>query len=117
MLRPVADLPSAPAVASARIVSAETFEKVALLALPCTIFASILPGIDATFAQVAAGVAAIVVANAAISLANALLGERRDFELDYGLFFAFLITTIIWLYDAFRPIYATRFGPSRCGRA
>jgi hypothetical protein len=144
--RPGADAPPpVPAVAGGRILSDETFEKVALLALLCTIFASILPGIDATFVQVLAGVAAIVLANAAISLAaarrggfgpesavarlvvllatnlvlvyfaNALLGERREFELGYGLFFAFLITTIIWLYDAFRPVYATRFGAASSG--
>jgi hypothetical protein len=113
-----------------------------LLALLCIIFASILPGIDATVLQVAVGVTAIVLANAAISLAaarragfglqsaaagyaallvtnlvlvyvaNALLGERRDFDLGHGLFFAFLITTIIWLYDAFRPVYDLRFAGS-----
>ena len=47
-----------------------------------------------------------------VYLANALLGDRRDFELGYGLFFAFLITTIIWLYDAFRPVYDLRFAGS-----
>ena len=46
---------------------------------------------------------------ALVYVANALLGERRDFDLGYGLFFAFLITTIIWLYDAFRPVYDLRF--------
>ena len=46
---------------------------------------------------------------ALVYLANALLGERRDFDLGIGLFFAFLITTIIWLYDAFRPVYEQRF--------
>jgi hypothetical protein len=122
-----------------RILTREAFEQVALLALLCIIFASILPGIDATVLQVVVGVTAIVLANAAISLAaarrsgfglesaaagfaallaanlvlvyiaNALLGERRDFELGYGLFFAFLITTIIWLYDAYRPVYDLRF--------
>ena len=127
---------------SGRVLTREALEKVWLLALLCVIFASILPGIDATVLQVAVGVAAIVLANAAISLAaarrggfglesaaaryaallaanlvlvylaNALLGERRDFELGYGLFFAFLITTIIWLVDAFRPVYDLRFAGS-----
>ena len=108
-----------------------------------SIFASILPDIDATGLQILIGVTAIVLANAAISLAaarrggfglesaaaryaallatnlglvylaNALLGERRDFDLGYGLFFAFLITTIIWLYDAFRPVYDVRFATPR----
>ena len=127
---------------SGRVLTREALEKVWLLALLCIIFASILPGIDATVLQVVLGVAAIVLANAAISLAaarrggfglesataryaallatnfvlvylaNALLGERRDFELGYGLFFGFLIATIIWLYDAFRPVYDLRFTDS-----
>ena len=125
-----------------RVLTREALEQVWLLALLCIIFASILPGIDATVLQVAVGVTAIVLANAAISLAaarragfglqsaaagyaallatnlvlvyvaNALLGERRDFDLGHGLFFAFLITTIIWLYDAFRPVYDLRFADS-----
>ena len=116
----------------ARVLSRESLEKVSLLALLCIIFASILPGIDATTMQITVGVTAIVLANAAISLAtagrggfayaallptnlalvylaNALLSERREFDLGYGLFFAFLITTIIWLYDAFRPVYERRY--------
>jgi hypothetical protein len=124
---------------SGRVLTREAFEQISLLALLCVIFASILPGIDATVLQVVVGVAAIVIANGAIGLAaarrggfglesaaaryaallasnlaliylaNALLGERRDFELGIGLFFAFLITTIIWLYEAFRPVYDLRF--------
>ena len=100
-------------------------------------------GIDATVLQIGVGVTAIVLANAAISLAaarrgafglesaaaryaallatnlvlvylaNALLGERRDFVLGYGIFFAFLFATIIWLYDAFRPVYDRRFRTAR----
>ena len=125
-----------------RVLTREAFEKVWLLGLLCVIFASILPGIDATVLQVVVGVGAIVVADAAISLAaarrggfglgsagawyaaflgtnlalvyvaNALLGERRDFDLGHGLFFAFLIATLIWLYDAFRPVYDLRFANS-----
>ena len=79
-----------------------------------------LPGINATGLQIAVGVTAIVLANAAINvtvpagllaanlalvyLGNALLGDRRDFDLRIGLFFAFLVTTIIWLYDAYRRV-------------
>ena len=127
---------------SGRVLTREALEQVWLLALLCVIFASILPEIDATVLQVFVGVTAIVVANAAISLAaarhggfglesaaaryaallaanlvlvwvaNALLGDRREFDLGYGLFFAFLITTLIWLYDAFRPVYDLRFAGS-----
>jgi hypothetical protein len=125
--------PAIPIGGDARILTGETLEKVSLLALLCIIFASILPGIDATGLQIVVGVTAIVLANAAISilaagrrgsgleypallatnlalvyLANALLGDRRDFDLGIGLFFAFLIATIIWLYDAFRPVYVVR---------
>ena len=130
--RVAADRVAAHVAESARVLSEETYEKVCLLALLCIIFASILPGIDATGLQIVVGVTAIVLANAAISLAaagrggleyaallptnlalvylaNALLSERRDFDLGIGLFFAFLITTIIWLYDAFRPVYLQRF--------
>jgi hypothetical protein len=132
--RPGADtLPAIPVEAGGRLLTGETLEKVSLLALLCIIFASILPGIDATLLQTVVGVTAIVLANAAISLAvarrrgsrleypallatnlvlvyleNALLSERREFELGVGLFFAFLIATIIWLYDAFRPVYVQR---------
>ena len=127
---------------SGRVLTKETFEQVCLLTLLCIIFASILPGVDAAVLQVVVGVSAIVLANAAISLAaarrggfglesaaaryaallatnlvlvylaNALLGERRDFELGHGLFFAFLIATVIWLYDAFKPVYDLRFAGS-----
>lgn len=127
---------------SGRVLIGTAFEQVWLLALLGVIFATILPGIEATALQVAVGVAAIVLANAAISLAaarrggfgiesaaaryavflvtnvalvaiaQALLADRRDFDLGYGVFFAFLITTIIWLYDAFRPVYDQRFANS-----
>jgi hypothetical protein len=119
----------APSGERGRIVRAELFEQVALLTLLCDIFASILPGIDATGLQIAVGVTAIVLVNAAINLTapaallvanlglvyagNALLGERRDFDLGIGLFFAFLLTTIIWLYDAYRPMCNRRFSTGR----
>ena len=59
---------------SGRVLTRATFEKVCLLALLGVIFATILPGIEATTLQVAVGVAAIVIANAAISLAAARRG-------------------------------------------
>jgi hypothetical protein len=120
----------------------EALEQTSLLALLCIIFASILPDINATVLQIVLGITTIVLVNAAISLvaerqggfaprsaaarycgllatnlilvyaAHALLGDRRDFRLGYGLFFAFLITTILWLYDAFRPVYDARFADS-----
>jgi hypothetical protein len=112
----------------------ELAEQVALLALLCTVFAEILPHIDATPVQVTVGVAAIVLVNAAIGVAaarrsgsdpapfaallavnlalifaaHAILGDRRDFDLGTGCFFAFLITLIIWLYDAYKPVCDAR---------
>jgi hypothetical protein len=118
----------------------EVAEQVALLALLCVVFAEILPNVGATPTQVTLGVAAIVAANAAISVvsarrgregriaggarfaalvvvnlglvfaASALLSDRQDFQLGAGCFFAFLITLIIWLYDVFKPVHDARFG-------
>ncbi|MFA9272377.1 MAG: hypothetical protein ACEQSX_16810 [Baekduiaceae bacterium] len=124
----------APAVdGAARPVSLpEVAEKVALLALVCVIFAEILPGIDARPWQVAVGVACVVVANAAITIgtgglagvaaagsrfaallavnlllvfaASAVLTGAADFQLGAGLFFAFLLSVIIGLYDVCKPV-------------
>jgi hypothetical protein len=55
------------------------------------------------------GYAALLATNVVLGyLATAVLDERHDFELGCGLFFAFLIATIIWLYGAFRPVYCDR---------
>ncbi len=117
----------------------ELGEQLMLLALLCIVFAEILPGVDATPVQVTVGVAAIVVANAAISVvfarsggpgraravarftallalnlglifaASLILSDRADFQLGAGCFFALLITLIIWLYDVYKPVYDARF--------
>jgi hypothetical protein len=127
---------------SGRVLTREAFENILLLSLLGVIFASILPSVDATVLQIAVGVTAIVLANAAISLeaarrgrfgpqsgaaeyavllatnlvlvyvASAVIGQRRDLELTTGLFFAFLIATIISLFDAFRPMHDLRFAGS-----
>jgi FtsH-binding integral membrane protein len=120
-----------------RALLAELGEQVALLALLCTIYAEILPGIDATPAQVTGAIVVIVAANAAIG--NAGTGHRRlpagarfaalvgcnlvlvfaaklalggtaDFQLGAGLFFALLITLIICLYTVYKPVHDVRFG-------
>lgn len=127
-----------PAVdAAARPVSApEIAEKVALLALVCVIFAEILPGIDARPWQVAVGVGCVVVLNAVITIGSAgrvgtaasagrfaaLLGVNlllvfaasaaltgpAAFQLGGGLFFAFLLSVIIGLYDVCKPVRDAR---------
>ncbi len=128
-----------------RVVWGELLEKAALLALLCIIFASILPSVGASPLQVTIGVAFIVVANGAISMgfvlrshvgiasaaarfgslvgvnlilvfvATLVLGDDDDFQLGSGLFFAFLITLIIWLYDVYKPAYDARFDGSPLG--
>ena len=120
----------------------ELSEKIALLALLCTIFAEILPSVGATPLQVSVGVVLIVCANAAIStayarrgrpglesaaarfsallvtnftlvyLASLILTDDEDFQLGAGFFFAFLITLIVWLYDVYKPVYDARFDGS-----
>jgi hypothetical protein len=125
-----------------RALLAELGEQVALLALLCTVFVEILPGIDATPSQVTAGIVVIVVVNAAISIVGARHGRpgripagarfvtlvacnltlvsaaslalsgRADFQLGAGCFFALLITLIIWLYNVYKPVQDARFDGS-----
>ena len=33
-----------------------------------------------------------------------MLTDAQDFQLGAGLFFAFLITLIVWLYDVYEPL-------------
>lgn len=116
----------------------ELAEKAGLLALLSVIFATILSDVTATGLEVAIAAIAIVCANTAISLAYArsarvtveaaaarfatllaanvvlvyvashLIEDSGDFPLGEGLFFAFLVTLILWLYDAYRPVYEGR---------
>lgn len=127
---------------AARPVSApEIAEKVALLALVCVIFAEILPSIDARPWQVAVGVACVVVLNAVVVVgsggrvgvvasvsrfaallgvnlllvfaASAVLTGAADFQLGGGLFFAFLLSVIIGLYDVCKPVGDAREAAAR----
>ena len=128
-------LPAVPA--QARPVSApEIAEKVTLRALICVIFAEILPSIDVPAWQVAVGVGCVVVLNAAITIgsggqpgtvaairrfasllavnlllvfaASAVLTGPADFQLGAGLFFAFLLSVILGLYDVCKPVRDAR---------
>ena len=92
-------------------------EKIALLALLCFVFAQILPGIDATAMQLTVGVSFVVMANTLLTrlpsaallaanlvliyIASLILTGAADFQLGAGLFFAFLLTLIIVLYDRY----------------
>lgn len=123
----------------------ELAEKAVLLALLAAVFASILPGITATWPEVAAAAVALVCANTAISIAYArserltlasaaaelafllavnlgfvyvasrFIGERATFPLGEGLFFAVLGTLILWLFDAYKPLADIRFSGSERG--
>ncbi|MBJ7332349.1 MAG: hypothetical protein JHC95_20810 [Solirubrobacteraceae bacterium] len=107
-------------------------EKVVLLALLGVIFTEILPSIDVEIWQVAAGVTLVVFANAAVGIAGGalplatrfatllavnlafvfgaslLLTGAADFQLGGGLFFAFLFSVVIGLYDVCRPVRDVR---------
>ena len=46
---------------------------------------------------------------ALVLLAGRLLGDAEDVQLGAAVFFAFLITLIVGLYDAYRPVHDIRF--------
>ena len=127
-----------------RVVWGELAEKVALLGLLGIIFASVIPSVEASLLEVTVGVVLIVAANTAISMRFALSGRAGGewaaarfvalvvanlalvfvghsllagdpFQLGTGLFFAGLITLILWLFDVYRPIYDARFDGSPLG--
>ena len=122
-------IPAADRSRPAGIVWSELAEKAALLALMSIIFAEILPHVEATAVEVGIGVAAIVCANAAISvwlarvefpallvvnLGLILVVSRfftpvENFPLGTAMFFAFLISLLLSLYDRYKPIHDLRF--------
>ena len=88
-----------------------------------------LPTVQISALEVAIGVAAIVIANTAISrwrentfhfgvllvlnlglvyLGSRLISDAEDFPVGTGLFFAFLITLLTTLYDRYRRVYEVR---------
>jgi hypothetical protein len=113
-------------------------EKIALLSLIVSIFGMVLPGIEISNLRLVIGVAVIVVLNTVITewfarqgmsfdtmmksfigvvLANflivlvyAVIVRRGDGQINSGatLFFVFLISIIITLFDRYRPIYLRR---------
>ena len=113
----------------------ELFEKAALLALMSIIFAEILPSVEASAVEVGLAVVVIVAANTAVSMFYArsrrvhnesfvgllafnlaaiyvlstFFSPAENFPLGTALFFAFLITLLLWLYDVYKPVYDVRF--------
>ncbi|MBE2317869.1 hypothetical protein DVA67_017945 [Solirubrobacter sp. CPCC 204708] len=120
---PLPDRPSHPGGWS------EAAEKTALLGLISILFAEILPDVETSALEVGVGVALIVGANTAISLRlrtlelGALLVTNlaliyvlsrfftaaENFPLGTALFFAFLISLLLALYDRYKPVHDARF--------
>jgi hypothetical protein len=130
-----------------RLFDEQLFEKFVMVALVSAIFSRILPGVQAPTLQLVIGVAVLVLVNTAVSewlarrgttwrntfvefLAMAAVnfgtvvvfflllrtGEGR-LHVGNALFFAFLLTLIVTLYDRFRAISIARFGEGQSLRA
>jgi hypothetical protein len=123
------------------ILSGELFEKaIGLLTLIVIIFAQVIPGLDASVTQVAVASTIVVVLNTLVSVGLARFGRTAisvvlgfplfmamnllfvlfastvvsDGRLDlaHGLFFAYLVSVVIWLYDLYKPVHDARFDGS-----
>jgi hypothetical protein len=133
---------SAIASEARQIVDAALLEKIVLLTLVSLCFAQVLPEVRATDLQLVVGVAFVVIINTALShwLARRGFGwafARQEFIVMLGvnlglllaytflrsrfeapvnlanaLFFAFLLTLLVTLYDRYRQVYLMRFRPS-----
>jgi hypothetical protein len=119
-----------------RLLSTATLEKVVLVGLISIIYAEVLPDLDATVTGVFAGLAVLVLANAAVTLAlarggrgtnrallafglrvvvnlavvlvaRALLGAR-GIDLGAALFFVAMLSLLTLLDDWYRPVQAAR---------
>jgi hypothetical protein len=119
----------APPVVSGAPGWRELLEKSFLLALISVIFAEILPSVRLSGLDVAISMVVLVAANTWIVRRHPALGfvarlglnlvliyfgsrwlsDRGDFPFATGLFFAYLTTLIVGLYDAYRPVFGARF--------
>lgn len=130
-----------PLPASARlrlpdVVWSEVLEKAALLSLISIIFAQILPDVQTSALDVGIGVVAIVLINTAIShyskrtelmefptllminlglifVQSRFFTDAENFPLGTALFFAFLISLLLYLYDRYKPVLESRFPQTR----
>jgi hypothetical protein len=122
-------LPATPTRRAHGVSWRELAEKSALLTLLAVIVAEILPSVHLSALDIALAVVALVVANLAISdrgarevhfalllainflliyLGSRALSDRGNLPAATGLFFGYLSTLIVVLYDAYRPIRAAR---------
>jgi hypothetical protein len=124
--------------AAERLWDSTLVEKIALISMVFVIFGQILPNSDLSALQLAVGISVIVVANTFVShvlvrrgvswatlasefgamlvinLGLALLGEAllpggRELHRSALLFFLFLLTLMVTMYDRYRPRYLARF--------
>jgi hypothetical protein len=123
-----------------KVFTGEVFEKTALISLLGIMFAQIVPNVDTSPMEIIVGVAALVALNASASLWAVRRGKDRLewtfrafaelmivnaglmivfalLERDGGpldpwglLFFSYLITLVVVLFDRYRSVYETRFG-------
>jgi hypothetical protein len=122
-------LPATPPRGPAGVPWSELGEKSVLLTLLAIIVAEILPSVQLSALDIAIGVTALVTANLAITTwagrglhfalllainflfiyaGSRALSDRGNLPVATGLFFAYLTTLIVVLYDTYRPIRATR---------
>src|SRR5262249_27730554 len=126
-------LPTSPPRRAAGVPWSALAEKSILLALLATIVAEILPSVHLSAFDITLGVVALVAANLCIATClargwpsalllaiNSLLiyagshalSDRGNLPVATGLFFAYLTTLIVVLYDTYRPVRAARDRPA-----
>jgi hypothetical protein len=130
-----------------RLFDEQLIEKFVMVALVSAIFSRILPGVQASALQLTSGVAVLVVVNTAVSAWLARRGTTwrsivteflamtainfgtvvlfslllrsgtGSLHIGNALFFVFLLTLLVTLYDRFRAISLARFGEGQSLRA
>jgi hypothetical protein len=124
-------VPATPPRRAAGVPWSELAEKSILLILLAVIVAEILPSVHLSALDITLGVLALVAANLAIAISGwrgahfvllvainflviyvggRALSDRGNLPVATGLFFAYLTTLIVVLYDTYRPIRAARDG-------
>jgi hypothetical protein len=123
-----------------RVLTGDVLEKIILVSLLTIIFSQIAPNVDSSPGGIVVAVVALIVANTAASLWAVRRGRARlqwtiraflellvlnlglvlvfaflerdggDFDGWSLLFFSYLLTLIIVLYDRYRSVYVARFG-------
>ena len=122
-------LPAAPPARTPGVPWSELAEKSVLLTLLAVIVAEILPSVHLSALDIVLGVVALVAANLAIATwagrgvhvalllavnfaliyaGSRALSDRGHLPVATGVFFAYLTTLIVVLYDAYRPLRAAR---------